>query len=626
MHHSLNLKFYGCISQSFCDAIDSDVQKCRTVYLRCRVNAVHLALRSQAHSHCADTTEPQPLVYQQLAERFHLTAQPSPGCKLLVRFHRLGKHHICTHRARQNIHTRPLYINRLLIPPTVSSGLISTRALTIMASTKVLQQGLKCPANDDSIDIRRNKFTKVTKIGKVFASEAVCALFDGLSQRIQANTSNFIARQELVHNILMAQRELPAGAMPSLQDAGLDSIVAPSVTPSEHETIVGQLTTAPVVPDFQAVVVNDTTAVRRSGRSRQIVDYNEGSSSESLPDAIPSNSAKRSAHKTSKVSKTSAAKTRAKSLKQPPKIAPKQLSKKAGNAGTRATPRSALSAALVKSSCIVVLKVDKEVLKKLATNNKDECRNLEAALTLLKLSWPQNFEESSLRRGEDDMADRQAISAAAALQQLNASLLPTISNQSPQALSRSQHALTYMLNDYYQKNSKQPAPPVPSATPTKTTRSSTRHQPADAKHGSMVTEAKSMRALKVSGSAASEALQLTPPAAHTSQSPTSTSPTMSYDATPDDMPSDMHSCKFQSAGPSNRTRAQLDALLQPPARPKQFPLDLHSAHKIPLSHYGLSSMPQLGIADKLVQGMEARHALEVKRWDDSDDEMEGAWN
>jgi hypothetical protein len=337
------------------------------------------------------------------------------------------------------------------------------------------------------------------------------------------------------------------------------------------------------------------------------------------------------------VSKTSAAKTRAKSLKQPPKIAPKQLSKKAGNAGTRATPRSALSAALVKSSCIVVLKVDKEVLKKLATNNKDECRNLEAALTLLKLSWPQNFEESSLRRGEDDMADRQAISAAAALQQLaddadnvhakhNASLLPTISNQSPQALSRSQHALTYMLNDYYQKNSKQPAPPVPSATPTKTTRSSTRHQPADAKHGSMVTEAKSMRALKVSGSAASEALQLTPPAAHTSQSPTSTSPTMSYDATPDDMPSDMHSCKFQSAGPSNRTRAQLDALLQPPARPKQFPLDLHSAHKIPLSHYGLSSMPQLGIADKLVQGMEARHALEVKRWDDSDDEMEGAWN
>lgn len=39
-----------------------------------------------------------------------------------------------------------------------------------------------------------------------------------------------------------------------------------------------------------------------------------------------------------------------------------------------------------------------------------------------------------------------------------------------------------------------------------------------------------------------------------------------------------------------------------------------------LSYYQIGSMPKAGLAEKLVRKAEARHALEVKSWDDRMDE------
>jgi len=61
--------------------------------------------------------------------------------------------------------------------------------------------------------------------------------------------------------------------------------------------------------------------------------------------------------------------------------------------------------------------------------------------------------------------------------------------------------------------------------------------------------------------------------------------------------------------------------LKPPARPKKFPLDLSSGHAMKLSYYQIGSMPKAGLAEKLVREVEARHALEVKGWEDRSDKI-----
>jgi hypothetical protein len=57
------------------------------------------------------------------------------------------------------------------------------------------------------------------------------------------------------------------------------------------------------------------------------------------------------------------------------------------------------------------------------------------------------------------------------------------------------------------------------------------------------------------------------------------------------MPSADNDFKFKYDSPSGRTAAELDALLMPPARPKVFPQDLSSSHRMRLSYKKLGDMP-----------------------------------
>ncbi|KAH5604415.1 hypothetical protein HBI45_109910 [Parastagonospora nodorum] len=93
-----------------------------------------------------------------------------------------------------------------------------------------------------------------------------------------------------------------------------------------------------------------------------------------------------------------------------------------------------------------------------------------------------------------------------------------------------------------------------------------------------------------------------------------------HDTIGDLTPSAANDYKFQTTAKSELTTKQLDALLKVPARPKKFPLDLASGHSIKLSYYQIGSMPKAGLTEKLVREAEARHALEVKGWDDDGDE------
>lgn len=354
-------------------------------------------------------------------------------------------------------------------------------------------------------------------------------------------------------------------------------------------------TIQPTLPAVELALEAATHAeelqVRRSGRTRKPVNYDEGSSEE--PDTSPvQEKATRASQKSSQ-------------------LAPKLISKLSFQAATNSSSKARLKTAskTTNNTPKVISKKDSKIIadssvinasstkgKKLAATFQsvpskaaqmvEEHTRQEAALALLRLTnsyLVRDIPESAMRESLHHAVDNDVFTAALALKKLKRQAQNVEkAREEPKTIEKSMRSRTTSLRIYIKKEEADTEAKAPA--------------PGSKKATSNVRRSTRLNDSKLTDLPASPQRSSSPPKL------------LKLNVGNVLVPSASDNFKSKYDSPSSRTAAELDALLKPPVRPAKWPLDATSGHKIRMSYCQLGTVPKKGVAKELIRQMEKKHA------------------
>jgi hypothetical protein len=333
---------------------------------------------------------------------------------------------------------------------------------------------------------------------------------------------------------------------------------------------------------LEAATHAEELQVRRSGRTRKPVNYDEGSSEVTRASRKSSQLAPKLISKSSfEAATNSSSKARLKTASKTTNNTPKVISKKDSNS---IADSSVINASGTKGK---ELAATFQVFPSKATQMMEEHTRQEAVLALLWLANSYSVREfpvSSMRESLHQAVDNDVFTAALILKKLKRQAQNIErAEEEPKTIAKRMRSRTTSIRIHMKKEKADTEAKVSAPGPKKATSNMRR---------STRLNASTLTDLPVSSP----------------QRSSSPSKPLDLNAGNVLVPSASDNFKSKYDSPSGRTAAELDALLKPPVRPAKWPLDTASGHKIQMSYNQLGTVPKKGVAKELIRQMEKKHA------------------